>query len=106
MTAPEIFVSYRRNDPSARAFISNLEAIYGPDRVFVDVDDLRPGVAFPARIADAIRSSVVVIAAIGPSWVTPRWQPGNLSQEEDWIVQELVYAQQYVRQVLPVLLGE
>ncbi len=45
MTAAEIFVSYRRNDPSTGAFISNLEAIYGPDRVFVDADDLRPGVA-------------------------------------------------------------
>ena len=97
--AVEVFVSYRRGDRGSLELIEAIETVYDPDRVFVDRSDIAASVAFPAAIADAVRSCTVVVALIGTGWVRP------VDGRIDWVVDELNYAQQYARPVLPVLLG-
>lgn len=94
----EVFVSYRRGDGPSLELIAAVESVYDPTRVFVDRSDIQPSVAFPAAMADAVRSCSVVVALIGANWVKP------LNGQMDWVVEELNYAQQYGKPVLPVLL--
>src|SRR3954471_8146665 len=68
---PTVFVSYRRSDsPSAARQIADaLRARFGPERVFFDTRDLRPGTDWHRDIEDRVRAADVVLAVIGPHWV-------------------------------------
>jgi hypothetical protein len=69
---PRIFISYRREDCPAHAgrLYDNLSAHFGESSVFMDVDTLELGVDFVERIEQAVGSSDVVLALIGPHWLT------------------------------------
>ena len=67
-----IFISYRRTDSAAiagRAY-DRLAARYGSGSVFLDINDIPPGVDFRSHIASTIAACQVVLVFIGPDWIT------------------------------------
>lgn len=100
-----IFISYRREDSAAYAgrLCDRLSATLGNDRVFMDVQDIRPGQDFAHAIEETIASCDFVIAVIGPRWLsTLRDRP---SIDEDFVHQEIAAALKRRITVIPVLVG-
>jgi eukaryotic-like serine/threonine-protein kinase len=67
-----IFISYRRQEASYLAAWLHefLRERFGAQRVFLDIDSIRPGVNFIAAINQAIASSALMLVLIGPHWLT------------------------------------
>ena len=70
--AGRVFISYRRQDTAwpARQLYDLLVAELGADRVFKDVDDIEPGDDFVEQIRSAVGACQVLLALIGPQWLT------------------------------------
>jgi len=70
--AGRVFISYRRQETAwpARQLYDLLVAELGADRVFKDVDNIEPGDDFVERIQSAVGSCEVLLALIGPQWLT------------------------------------
>ncbi len=68
-----IFISYRREDASDAAgrLYDRLEAEFG-ESVFMDVDNIPPGVDFVEAIDRAVGDCDVLIAVIGKKWLSAR----------------------------------
>jgi hypothetical protein len=101
-----LFISYRRADSGG--LVDHLKETLGRDHhisAFVDRDDIAKGIPFPVEIEAGIRDAQVVLAVIGPSWVTGR------QVEEDWCYRELNFAHQLAgdnpwrKPIVPVLHG-
>jgi glycerophosphoryl diester phosphodiesterase len=91
--AGRVFISYRRQETAwpARQLYEVLVAELGPDRVFKDVDDIEPGDDFVERIQSAVGSCEVLLALIGPQWltVTDANQVRRIDDPEDFVRLEL-----------------
>ena len=100
--AKRIFISYRREDSThaVHAISAQLGARFGPSQVFMDVRSIAPGDSWPQRIQDALTSSTVVLAVIGPKWLMSHDQYGRrrLDLKNDWVRQELALA---IKEKLP-----
>jgi glycerophosphoryl diester phosphodiesterase len=70
--AGRVFISYRRQDTAwpARQLYDVLVSELGADRIFKDVDNIEPGDDFVERIQSAVGSCEVLLALIGPQWLT------------------------------------
>jgi hypothetical protein len=68
----QIFISYRRSDaPSAsRALAQALTARFGDGSVFLDTHDVAPGDQWRADVVRRVLAADVVLAVIGPRWLT------------------------------------
>jgi hypothetical protein len=109
---PTVFVSYRRSDsPSAARQIADaLKARFGSDSVFFDTRDLRPGTDWHRDIEDRVRASDVIVAVIGPRWVTIADERGRRRvlqpEEEDVVRTEIEAALRGSGRVIPVLVDD
>jgi glycerophosphoryl diester phosphodiesterase len=87
--AGRVFISYRRQDTAwpARQLYDLLVAELGADRVFKDVDNIEPGDDFVERIQSAVGSCDVLLALIGPQWLTTTDATGarRLDDPEDFV---------------------
>ena len=87
--AGRVFISYRRQDTAwpARQLYDVLVAELGADRVFKDVDDIEPGDDFVERIQSAVGSCEVLLALIGPQWLTVTDASGarRIDDPEDFV---------------------
>ncbi len=103
----KLFVNYRRRDaPSAAKFLYiELEKAFGRDRLFKDVDNLRPGQRFPLILAQALKASEVFLAVIGPQWVKIRNADGTrrLDEADDFVRMEIEQALALDKVVIPIL---
>ena len=75
MTAADgggIFISYRRQESShlAGRLYDQLADRFGEGQVFIDVDTIDPGVDFAEEISRAVAACQVLLAIIGPDWLT------------------------------------
>lgn len=102
-----IFISYRRDDTQgyARALHDELTERFGRDRVFRDIDTLRPGEDFVDAIEQAIGSSKVVVALIGGRWLssTDPYGERRIDKTDDYIRVEIGAALRENLFVIPVL---
>ena len=91
--AGRVFISYRRQDTAwpARQLYELLVAELGPDRVFKDVDDIEPGDDFIEQIRTAVGSCQVLLALIGPQWLTIKNARGErrIDDPEDFVQLEI-----------------
>ena len=91
--AGRVFISYRRQETAwpARQLYDLLVAELGADRVFKDVDNIEPGDDFVERIQSAVGSCQVLLALIGPQWLTAKDATGarRLDDPEDFVRLEL-----------------
>jgi hypothetical protein len=65
-----IAISYRREDsaPITGRIYDRLEAIFGRDRVFMDLDSIPFGVDFRTHISEALNRCETLLVVIGPHW--------------------------------------
>jgi hypothetical protein len=105
----KIFISYRREDSSGVTgrIYDRLEAHFGSDRIFMDVDAIEPGMDFVKAIESAISATDVFLAVIGPDWLTATDAAGNrrLENPEDFVRSEVATALARDLHIIPVLVS-
>lgn len=103
-----IFISYRRDDSPGFAgrLAEDLDAAFGADQVFRDIDDIRPGEDFVKAITSHLQSVDVLLAVIGPDWLNAS-KDGHrrLDDPEDFVRVEIQLALAAGKPVWPVLIG-
>ena len=105
-----VFINYRNaDDPLGAASIrERLVLCFGQENVFRDADSLLPGGHYPTDIRAALWNASVVVAVIGPRWLTLTDETSvrHIDRERDWVRQELATAFTQGIPVLPVLLKD
>jgi TIR domain len=103
----DIFLSYRRDDSRSATgrLADRLEALFGPERVFRDVDSIAPGLDFEAALTRAVGGASVMLAVIGPRWADIRDAQGHLRLDDpqDTVRREIEAALATGLPVIPVL---
>ncbi|MHC4560060.1 MAG: 4Fe-4S binding protein [Planctomycetota bacterium] len=96
-----IFISYRRDDSSGYAgrLYDRLAEMFGRQEMFMDVDDIQPGLDFVEVIREAVWSCDVFIVLIGK-----RWRPQRLRDPKDPVRIEIMTAFEKGIHVIPVLI--
>jgi hypothetical protein len=106
-TAGGVFISYRRQESSGMAgrLYDRLAARFGDDQVFMDVDAIDLGVDFGEAIAQALSSCTVLLAVIGPRWLTATDEDGQrrLNDLDDIVRLEIQTALERDIRVIPIL---
>jgi TIR domain len=105
-----IFISYRRQEtawPAGRLYDVLVEH-FPAEQVFKDVDNIEPGEDFVERITAAVGSCDVLLALIGPQWLTMADENGQrrLDNAEDYVRLELETALTRKIRVIPILVDE
>jgi hypothetical protein len=102
-----IFLSYRRDDAGVSASLLRmcLEQSLPGAQVFRDAESIGPGDNFRTRIEEAIKSSAVLLALIGPDWLTAADAAGHrrLFDPDDVLAGEIALALRLGLRVIPVL---
>jgi hypothetical protein len=105
-TMPTIFLSYRRGDSqdATGRIYDHLVRQFSKDSVFKDVDSIPLGTDFRRVLEDAIRRADVVLAVIGPAWLTVTDEDGwrRLDLPDDFVRLELETALRLGKRVIPV----
>ncbi len=99
-----IFISYRREDAGGHAgrLCDRLTTRFGDDRVFMDIQDIKPGQNFEHSIDATMAGCDCVLAVIGPRWLeSVRARTGS----EDFVRRELAAALARNVTLIPVLVG-
>ena len=105
-----IFISYRRADfgGNAEIFVGRLSdrliSHFGNSNIFLDVDKIPPGREFDEFIAEQIAQSDVVLAIIGPNWLTELQK--RLPQNDDFVYLEIKAALDRKIPLIPILTNE
>jgi hypothetical protein len=104
-----IFISYRRsdsNDVSGRIY-DRLVAHFSKAAVFKDVHSIPYGVDFPTYIQQELAKCKLLLAVIGPTWLTvERHGQRRLNDPADWVRIEIEMALENDDiTVIPVLVG-
>jgi outer membrane protein assembly factor BamD (BamD/ComL family) len=105
-----IFISYRRQEtawPAGRLYDVLVEH-FPAEEVFKDVDNIEPGEDFVERITAAVGSCDVLLALIGPQWLTISDENGQrrLDNAEDYVRLEIETALTRKIRVIPILVDE
>ena len=110
MTAAEgggIFISYRRQETShlAGRLYDRLADRFGEGKVFIDVNAIEPGVDFAEEIFRAVAACTVLLAIIGPGWLTAADERGRrrLDDSDDIVRLEIEAALGRGVRVIPIL---
>src|SRR6516164_8905268 len=108
MPALKIFISYRRDDSAGHAgrVHDKLEGKFGRARLFMDVDTIPLGRNFVKAISEKVAQCDVLLAVIGPNWLTIRDEEGKrrLDNPNDFVRVEIGVALKRDIPVIPVLL--
>jgi hypothetical protein len=106
---PRIFISYRREDSAGHVgrLKDRLSSRFDGDgdKVFMDIDTIKPGVDFSEAIKQAVGSCDVFLAVIGKHWLSSINAQGarRLDNPEDYVRQEITAALTKNILVIPVL---
>ena len=96
MAREAIFIGYRRDDTADAAgrIYDALANRFGRNRLFKDVDDLRPGADFGQHIRGLLPRCRVALILIGPEWSQLRDDNGRprLEDPNDWVRVEVEIA--------------
>jgi TIR domain len=102
-----IFVSYRRQESShlAGRLADRLADRFGEGQVFIDVNTIEPGVDFAEEIFRAVAACKVLLAIIGPAWLTATDERGDrrLDDPDDIVRLEIEAALARGVRVIPIL---
>ncbi|MFN5077960.1 MAG: toll/interleukin-1 receptor domain-containing protein, partial [Planctomyces sp.] len=101
-----IFISYRRSDTGyvARMLADRLQHQYGSGSVFLDVDNIPPGVDFRNHLDAAVAQCDVFLALIGTEWLSASESGvSRLEDARDFVRIELESALRRSIPVIPIL---
>jgi tetratricopeptide (TPR) repeat protein len=102
-----VFINYRGEDTHSYGALLYTELVrqFGEDRVFLDCHSIPAGADFVEELLGQVRSARVLLAVIGPRWLTAT-DPSDrrrIDDPADWIRRELVEAFAIGVRVIPVL---
>ena len=104
-----VFVSYRREDSRdvAGRIYDRLAGHFGAENVFKDVDSIPLGVDFREHIRAAVERCDVLLAVVGPHWLTTEGPRGGrrLDDSSDFVRLEVNAALDRRIRVVPLLVG-
>jgi hypothetical protein len=105
-----IFISYRRQETNwpAKYVYDILVEHFPAEQVFKDVDSIEPGEDFVERITAAVSSCDVLLALIGPQWLTITDENGQrrLDNPDDYIRLEIETALTRKIRLIPILVDD
>ena len=103
-----VFISYRRQESSGMSgrLYDRLAGQFGQEQVFMDVDTIALGVDFAQVITGAVSTCEVLLAVIGPRWLTVTNQDGQrrLEDPDDIVRLEIAAALERDIRVIPILI--
>ena len=106
----KILINYRRDDAShlAGRLYDRLAAHFPKNQIFIDVDNLDPGVDFVEAIEQSVGSCDVLIAVIGKRWLISSEADGGrrLDNPDDFVRLEIAVALKRNIRVIPVLVDD
>jgi len=104
----KIAISYRRSDSqdiTGRIF-DRLVHRYGKNTVFRDIDSIHPGIDFRRQIADALRTTDVLLVVAGPGWLGQGNGPATrMENEADPVRIEVETALKRDIPIIPILVN-
>jgi hypothetical protein len=104
-----IFLSYRREDSAGWAdrLADLLKKRFGADELFMDIHTIEPGMDFVDALTTHLHSCAVLLAVIGPRWLTVQDPSGRLRLETPthYVRLEIATALRRPIRVIPVLVG-
>ncbi len=104
-----IFLNYRRTDSEGYVgrLFDHLSQHFVRENIFMDIDSLPPGMDFTVELEKAIAACDVLLAVIGPQWLTVTDDSGErrLHQWNDFVRIEIASALKQDKLVIPVLVG-
>jgi hypothetical protein len=103
----DVFISYRRQEASyvAALLYDALSGHFGQKRIFLDIDNIRPGSDFLESIRLALESCHVLLVIIGPTWLeNDEYGRRRIDDPADPVRFEIETALRRGTRVLPVLL--
>jgi hypothetical protein len=102
-----VFISYRRQETShlAGRLYDRLADRFGEEQVFMDVDTIEPGADFTEVITRAVGTCQVLLAVIGPEWLSAADDQGHrrLDDPDDIVRLEIEAALTRDVRVIPIL---
>jgi hypothetical protein len=105
-----VFINYRTDDDEGTATLIDRELSdrFGSAKVFRASRSIRPGENFEEVILRNVQRSEVLLAIIGPRWLTVLDGAGRrkIDLESDWTRQEILEAMRCKIPVIPVLVGK
>jgi hypothetical protein len=105
-----IFINFRSQDePGFAALLQReLSRSFGAKAVFYAATTIRPGDDFELSLLSGLRHSEVLIALIGPRWLTIQHPTGGraLDHETDWVRREIAEAFAGGIRVIPILVND
>ncbi len=105
-----IFISYRRADSRhvAGRLVDNLQAQFGKDRIFLDVDGIPPGRDFVEVLTERVEACSVMLVMIGSDWIDIADDAGNrrLENPNDFVRIEIRTALERNIPVIPILIDD
>ncbi len=108
--AGKIFINYRRGDDPgfAQALFGRLEQVFSPEQLFMDVDNIEPGLDFVRVLEEQVAQCDVLISVIGRNWIDARDETGGrrLDNPEDFVRIEIESGLQQNKRIIPVLVGQ
>ena len=104
-----IFINYRRGDDAGNTgrLFDRLRGAFRPEQLFMDVDDIPPGIDFVRELEDQVAKCDVLLAVIGKAWIDARDAVGarRLDNPKDFVRIEIESALKQGKRVIPVLVG-
>ena len=108
--AGNIFINYRRDDDAGftQALYSRLEQAFPSESLFMDVDNIAPGLDFVQVLNEEVARCDVVIAVIGKNWLSAADETGErrLDNSDDFVRIEIESALAQNKRVIPVLVND
>ncbi len=106
-SGPKLVISYRRSDTRwiAGRIFDRLEAHFGRDSIFIDIEDMPAGLDFRDHISLVLEQCDVLLALVGPMWAgTVDGGASKIMDETDWVRIEIEAALQKGIPVVPLLI--
>jgi hypothetical protein len=107
--AGKIFINYRRGDDPGHTgrLFDRLQDVFPVEQLFLDVDNIAPGMDFVRVLNERIADCDIVLAVIGKGWLDARDATGarRLDDPDDFVRIEIASALDQGKRVIPVLVG-
>ena len=107
--AGNIFINYRRGDDPGftQALYSRLEQAFPSESLFMDVDNIAPGLDFVQVLNEQVARCDVLIAVIGKNWLGAADEgERRLDNPDDFVRVEIESALAQKKRVIPVLVND
>jgi tetratricopeptide (TPR) repeat protein len=101
-----VFINYRGVDSRSYGALlyAELSRAFGPELVFLDSESIPAGADFAEQLLARVRGCRVLLAVIGPRWLTTAGTDGRcIDDPVDWVRRELAEALAAGVRVIPVL---